>query len=174
MSLQTNLKMIKLLLDDIRSGAKYNSNDTRSMRYIFCNVYNAATHERLGIDKDIDSPDFAYMSEAFKEKWESLGKPSGGDALKKFGIHEHAVPMSILVQKMVEECTDERSIYEFLSKHNRIVFLTKEEDKMLNEAGYQRVMPADGGRYSAVGIKVHPEPIVYKNYAKHRGARNAK
>lgn len=168
MSLQTNLTIIKLLLDDIRSGAKYNANDTKALRYIVSNIHNAALHRKLGINKEIESPDFVYMSEAFKEKWKSLGKPSGGDALKKFGIHEHSVPLNILIRKMVEECTDERSIYEFLSKHNRIVFITKEEDKKLNEAGYQRVMPEDGDRYSAVGIKVHPEPVVYKNYAKHR------
>ena len=168
MTLETNLTMIKLLLDDIRSGAKFNSNDTRAMRYIICNVYNAATHKRLGIDKGIDEPDFVYMSESFKEKWESLGRPSGSNALKKFGIHEHVTPLSILIRKMVEECTDEKSIYDFLDKHNRIVFVTKEEDVLLNEAGYQRVMPEDGDRYTAVGIKVHPEPVVYKNYAKHR------
>jgi hypothetical protein len=50
--------------------------------------------------------------------------------------------------------------------------LTKEEDELLNEAGYQRVMPEDGDRYAAVGIKVYPEPVVYKNYAKHRKKMN--
>ena len=168
MSLQTNLTMIKLFLDDVRSGTKYNSNDTRAFRYILSNVDNAATHEKLGLDKGIDSPDFVYMSERFKEKWESLGKPAGCSALKQFGIHEHYIPLNVIIRMMVAECTDEKSIYEFVSKHNRLVFVTKEEDKMLNEAGYQRVVPEDGDRYSAVGIKVHPEPIVYKNFAKHR------
>ena len=55
-----------------------------------------------------------------------------------------------------------------LKKNKRLVYITKEEDDMLNEAGYQRVMPEDGDRYSAVGIKVHPEPVIYKNYAKYR------
>lgn len=158
--------MVKLLLNDMRSGAKYNSNDTKALRYILSNIHNAATHEKLGIDKGIDSPDFVYMSERFKEKWESVGKPAGCSALKQFGIHEHYIPLNVIIRKMVEECTDEKSIYDFISKHNHLVFVTKEEDKRLNEAGYQRDIPEDGDRYSAVGIKVHPEPVVYKNFRK--------
>jgi hypothetical protein len=168
MTLETNLTMIKLLLDDIRSGAKFNSNDTKIIRYLVSNIQNAVIHEKLGVDKDIDSPDVAYMSERFKEVWEAAGKPPGGSALKKFGIHEHYVPLNILIRRMVNECMDEESIYEFIKENNRLVFVTKEEDDDLNRAGYQRILPDNGDRYAAVGIKVHPELVVYKNFAKYR------
>jgi hypothetical protein len=168
MTLETNLTMIKLLLNDIRSGAKFNSNDTKVLRYLISNVYNATLHEKLGIDKDIESPDVVYMSESFKLVWEAAGKPTGGSALKKFGIHEHVVPLNILIRMMVKECFDEETIYDFVRENKQLVFVTKDEDKALNEAGYQRVMPKDGDRYSIVGIKVHPEPVLYKNFGKYK------
>jgi hypothetical protein len=168
MTLETNLTMIKLLLNDIRSGAKYNSNDTKALRIIIGNVHHAAMHKKLGIDKDIDKCDYVYMSEQFKNDWEAAGKPSGSGPLSKFGVYEHMIPMNVLIRMMVEECTDEESIFNFISEKHKLVFVTNEEDGALNKAGYQRVMPKHRDRYSAVGIKVHPEPIVYKNYAKHR------
>jgi len=165
MSLQTNLTMIKLLLDDIRSGEKYNSNDTKVIRYLLGNIYNAALNKKLGLDKDIESPDYAYMSESFKEEWEAAGNPAGVSALKQFGIHEHYTPLNVLITRMVQECTDEASIYEFASNHNILVFVTKKEDECLNQSGYQRSLPTDGkDRYGEVGIKIHPEPILYKNF----------
>jgi hypothetical protein len=169
MTLQTNLKMIKLLLDDIRLGAKLNSNDTKALRYIISNVYNAVLHKRLGIDKDIESPDFAYMSESFKQTWESNGSPAGCSALKQFGIHEHRTPLNVIIRGMVAECTDEQSIYDFLNEHDCLVFVTKEEDAKLNKAGYRDKHPSpDLDRYDAVGIVVHEFPIAYKNLAKYR------
>jgi hypothetical protein len=169
MSLQTNLTLVKLLLDDIRSGAKYNSNDTKMLRYTLSNIYNAALHKKLGIEKDIESPDYVYMSERFKQKWEDLGKPPGGSTLRKIGIHEHVIPFNILMKRMVVECSDEDSIYEFVSRCNMLVFVTKEEDSDLNSAGYQRSLPKDGkDRYEEVGIKIHPEPVLYKNFGKHK------
>jgi hypothetical protein len=165
MTLQTNLTMIKLLLDDIRSGAKYNANDTKVIRYLLGNIYNAALHKKLVIDKDIESPDYVYMSESFKEEWEAAGKPAGGSSLRKIGIHEHYTPLNVLISRMIKECTDEESIYEFASKHNILVFVTKKEDELLNESGYQRSLPEEGkDRYSEVGIKVHAEPVLYKNF----------
>jgi len=174
MSIESNLKIIALLLNDIRSGAKRNANDSKALRYIMANVYNATLHERLGVDKSVDSPDVVYMSEAFKEEWEAAGRPAGATSLWKIGIHEHAVPFNVLVSRMVKECSDEQSIYDFIAKNKRMVFVTKAEDKKLNDAGYQRVM-AEGGadRHEAVGIKVHPEPMVFKNKSKYRGTQNA-
>lgn len=169
MTLQTNLTIAKLLIDDMRSGAKVNANDTKVLRYVFGNVYNAVLHKKLGIDKDIESPDFIYMSESFKATWELNGCPAGGSALRKIGIHEHRTPLNILIRRMVLECTDEQSIYDFLSEHNCLVFVTKEEDAKLNEAGYQRVLPTEGiDRYETVNIQVHPVPVAYKNLAKYR------
>lgn len=167
MSLKTNLTIVKLLLDDIRSGAKYNANDTKALRYIMSNIHNAALHKKLGINKDVESPDFVYMSEEFKSKWEEAGSPAGATSLWKIGIHEHVTPFNILVKRMVEECMDEQSIYEFIANNNKLVFVTKEEDDKLNKAGYQRVMAEDGGdRYEPVGIKIHPEPVQFKNFKK--------
>ena len=168
MSLETNLTIVKLILNDIRSGSKYNANDTKALRYIMSNIHNAALHRKLGIDKDVESPDFVYMSEEFKSQWDAVGSPIGADSLRKIGIHEHMIPFSVLVRRMIDECTDEQSIYDFIAENNKLVFVTKDEDGKLNKAGYQRVMPNDGDRYSAVGIKVHPEPVVFKNKAKHR------
>jgi hypothetical protein len=164
MSLQTNLTMIKLLLNDIRSGAKYNSNDTKVLRYLIGNVHNAVMNRMLGSDKDIDKCDYVYMSERFKTEWEQAGMPSGSGPLSKFGVYEHVIPMNVLIRAMVDECTDEETIFNFVSEKHKLVFVTNEEDKALNEAGYQRTMPADGDRYTAVGISVHPEPVLYKNF----------
>lgn len=164
MSLQTNLTMIKLLLNDIRLGAKYNANDTKVLRYLISNVHNAVIHKELGINKDVESPDFVHMSEEFKAEWEAAGRPAGGSALKKFGIHEHVTPLNILIRRMVSECTDEDSILDFVSKNHRLVFVTKLEDKRLNDSGYQRDMPENGDRYSAVGIVVHPHLVRYKSF----------
>jgi hypothetical protein len=169
MSLQTNLTMIKLLLNDIRSGAKYNSNDTKSLRILIGNVHNAAMHKKLGIDKDIEHCDYVYMSEKFKEAWEAAGKPSGSGPLSKFGIYEHTIPLNILIQQMVQECSDEQSIFEFVSQKHQLVFVTNEEDKALNESGFQRSLPSNGqNRYDAVGILVHPRPVLYKNFGKYK------
>lgn len=168
MSLETNLTMIKMLLSDICSRAKINANDTKVLRYLISNVHNAALHKELGIDKDIESPDYVHMSETFKSVWEAAGKPAGGGSLKKLGIHEHVTPLNILIRRMVDECTDEESILDFVAKNHRLAFVTKDEDKCLKDAGYQRVVPDDGDRYGAVGIQIHPQPIVYKNFAKHR------
>jgi len=167
MALQTNLTMIKLLLNDIRSGAKFNGNDTKTLRIIIGNVHNAATHKKLSImDKDIETPDYVYMSEKFKMSWELAGCPSGSGPLSKFGIYEHVIPMNVLIRRMVEECSDENSIFEFISEHHKLVFVTNDEDKILNEAGYQRSMPKEGCRYSKVGIVVHPKLVQYKNFLK--------
>lgn len=167
MSLDTNLTIIKLLLNDIRSGAKYNANDTKALRYIMSNVHNAALHKKLGINKDVESPDCVYMSEEFKSKWEEAGCPAGATSLWKIGIHEHVIPLNVLIRRMVKECTDEQSIYEFIADNNKLVFVTKEEDSLLNSAGYQRSLPEEGkDRYEEVGIKVHPEPVQFKNFKK--------
>ncbi len=169
MSIESNLKIIALLLNDIRSKAKHNANDSKALRYIMANVYNATLHEKLGADKGVDSPDVVYMSESFKAEWEAAGSPSGSTSLWKIGIHEHAVPFNVLVSRMVKECTDEQPIYDFIAKNKRMVFVTKAEDKKLNDAGYQRVMAeGDSDRHEAVGIKVHPDPILYKNKSKYR------
>jgi hypothetical protein len=170
MSLQTNLTMIKLLLNDIRSGAKYNSNDTKALRILIGNVHHAAMHKKLGIEKDIEHCDYVYMSEKFKEAWEAAGKPSGSGPLSRFGIYEHTIPLNVLIRQMVQECSDEQSIFDFISSNHELVFVTNEEDKALNESGFQRSVPADGtSRYEVVGIKIHPNPILYKN----RGKRKA-
>lgn len=168
MGLQTNLTMIKLLLADIRSGAKINANDTKVLRYLMSNVHNAVIHKKLGIDKDVESPDYVSMSEEFKCKWEEAGCPTGGSALKMFGVHEHVTPLNLLIKRMIVECTDEASIFDFVSKYHRLVFITKDEDQMLNEAGLQRTLPKEGDRYDVVGIIVHPEPIQYKNHRKRK------
>lgn len=168
MSFKTNLTMIKMLLDDIRSGAKYNANDTKILRYLVSNIYNVALHEKMSIQKDIDSPDYVYMSEKFKKSWEEAGKPSGAPALRKIGVHEHMIPLNVLIKRMIIECTDEESVYKFIRENNKLVFVTKEEDGQLTAAGYQRSLPKDGeDRYASVGIIVYPEPVRYKNYGKY-------
>jgi hypothetical protein len=161
--------MVKLLLNDMRSGAKYNSNDTKTLRILLGNIHNAATHKKLGIDKDIEHCDYVYMSEKFKESWEAAGKPSGSGPLSKFGIYEHTIPLNILIPQMVQECSDEQSIFEFVSQKHALVFVTNEEDKTLNESGFQRSLPLNGqSRYDAVGILVHPHPVLYKNFGKYK------
>lgn len=169
MTIQTNLKMIKLLLDDIRLGAKVNSNDSKALRYLLGNIYNFAVHKEQNVDKCIDEPDFVYMSESFKKAWEDAGSPSGGSALSKFGIYEHRIPLKVIINKMIVECNDEQSILDFVCKSYKMVFVTKSEDENLNAAGYRDKMPESGqDRYDVVGIAVHPVPIVYKNLAKYR------
>lgn len=168
MSLETNLKVTKLILEDIRSKKKFNANDTKVLRYLISNIHNAAIHKKLGINKDIELPDYVNMSEKFKESWEAVGRPSGNSSLKKIGIHEHVTPLNILIKRMAVECVDENSIFEFVSAHHGLVYITKEEDTALNSAGYQRVLPKVGTRYDAVGIKIYFEPVQYKNFRKSR------
>ena len=170
MTVETNLTMIKLMLGDIKAGRKHNGDDKKVLRYLFGNVHNAIVHERMGIkNKDIEKPDFVYMSESFKSIWESAGKPSGSGPMSRFGIYEHYTPMNILVQRMAKECDDEDSIYKFIAEHHKLVFVTNEEDIMLNEAGYNRKLPECGGcRYDLVGIRIHPEPVLYKNFSRYK------
>ncbi len=168
MSLETNLKMIKLLLDDMRSGAKFNANDSRALRIIIDNVHQAAMNKKLGSDKDIERCDYAFMSEKFKSDWEKAGKPSCSQPVGKIGILEHVIPLNIIIRRMVDECTDEESIFNFISAHHKLVFVTNEEDMMLNEAGYRRTIPDEGNRYSAVGIEIHPEVVLCRNFKKYK------
>jgi hypothetical protein len=76
-------------------------------------------------------------------------------------IFDHAIPFKLLQQELLEldDVTPE-AVRKVLLRHEVIVFITKEEDKLLNESGLQADMPRSWNRknplarYRAVGIKL--------------------
>ena len=74
--------------------------------------------------------------------------------------YEHAVPLSVLFEILMAERENLDEINATLSNLFHISWVTKEEDKQLNAAGFNRKMPAGWTptdspftRYEAVGIE---------------------
>lgn len=78
-------------------------------------------------------------------------------------IHEHVIPHSVVMKKLLSlEPLSNENILAVLKRFYIICVITKEEDKILNAAGYRSKMP-DGwneetdsvfARYEAVGISI--------------------
>lgn len=82
-------------------------------------------------------------------------------------VHEHSVPKCILGEKLDEMYANkqisEEQIFSLIDKFCHAVVVTKEEDAMLNKAGFRSKMPSSFGfhddddmfcRYHLAGIKI--------------------
>lgn len=85
----------------------------------------------------------------------------------KFGdgnlIYDHAIPFCILQKKLLDlQSVSNDTVLSVLKKHDTICLITKEEDAILNTAGYKSSMPIlwenqghdSLARYKAVGIEL--------------------
>ncbi|QMV44263.1 hypothetical protein [Cohnella cholangitidis] len=96
-----------------------------------------------------------------KQALEHIDKPQG--VKSKILRHDHVVPRNYIVKRLLfGELMSRQEVYKFLNDNLIGCIVTKEEDDLLNENGYQREMPKGwsfGGdvwaRYKATDIEIH-------------------
>lgn len=152
------LLIVQTALNSIRNG-RGNSAMNVIIRYATCDIFDAMLNEQTK-SKISTPPDFVYMSEEFHDQWIKAGGTAS--VMSKIGVYEHRVPLSVLIESMLKLSTIEE-IYEYLTNHQQIVWVTKKEDKQLNELGYKSTMPKDGDRYKEASIHVLSDLVQYKN-----------
>lgn len=123
---------------------------------------NSKEHIRCGDPKRIYSQYIRYALDEISNLNFCISARAKG-LKRKDVIHEHVVPHSIIMNKLLslKELNNE-NIMDVLEKFYILCAITKEEDRLLNAAGYRSKMP-DGwdeetdsvfARYEAVGIVV--------------------
>jgi hypothetical protein len=130
-------------------------------------ISNSKEHIESGDPKRVYSQYIRYALDEIKNLNFYTSKKAKG--LKREDIiHEHVVPHSIVMNKLLSLkplCNE--NIMEVLNKFYVLCAITKEEDKLLNAAGYRSKMP-DGwnedtdsifARYEEVGISIFNDTI---------------
>jgi hypothetical protein len=144
-------KRLKLIVEAVRYCKRVkrmgmpSSSHTKALREP---IYFLWTRRVRGVSKDKLA---TYRSKA------AVGLSRGNGQL----IFDHAIPFKLLQQELLEldDVTPE-AVRQVLTRHEVIVLITKEEDKLLNEAGLRADMPRlwdrknPLARYRAVGIKL--------------------
>lgn len=119
------------------------------------NVYHDIMRRNNNMTPSCWESGLVYMSKDFHEQWR-LNKNA-----KK--IIEHSTPMSV-IKSNLKEIHDLNSIYRYLEREFKVVWVTPEEDKRLSKAGYGGNTPINGkSRYEEVGIEVIIEPVRFKS-----------
>ena len=156
--IRDRLLIVQTALNSIRNE-RGNSAMNVIIRYATCDVFDAMLNEQT--DSRINTPpDFVYMSENFYNEWVESG--ASASIMSKIGVYEHRVPLSILIESMLKLSTIEE-IYEYLIDHQQLVWVTKKEDKKLNDLGFKSTVPKTGDRYEQASINVLPHLVQYKN-----------
>ena len=104
-------------------------------------ISNARAHARAGDPTRIYSQYIRYALDEFKHLNICTSVKAHG-LKRKDVVHEHAVPHSIVMKKLLEldSLTDE-SIMSVLNKYYVICVITKDEDDRLTSAGLRSKMP---------------------------------
>lgn len=156
--IRDRLLIVQTALNSIKND-RGNSAMNVIIRYATCDIFDAMLNEQTN-SKINTRPDFAYMSKEFYSEWvESGSTPS---TMSKIGVYEHRIPLSILIENMLKMETVEE-LYEYLTQSQQLVWVTKKEDKQLNELGYKSTMPKSGDRYELASICVLPQLVKFKN-----------
>ena len=156
--IRDRLLIVQTALNSIKND-RGNSAINVIIRYATCDIFDVMLNEQTN-SKINTRPDFAYMSEEFYSEWvESGSTPS---TMSKIGVYEHRIPLSILIENMLKMETVEE-LYEYLTQSQQLVWVTKKEDRQLNELGYKSTMPKSGDRYKLASIRVLPQLVKFKN-----------
>ena len=124
-------------------------------------VSNAQEHIRAGDPRRVYSQYIRYALDEVSDI-NFYRSTAARDLKRKDVIHEHVVPHSIVMNKLLalDPLTFE-SVMSLIKKYYVICAITKEEDKQLNAAGLRSKMPKDWesdnnvfARYEAVEISV--------------------
>ena len=157
--LQNRIDTLENELKLARCGVATEKTNT-IIREVCIDIWNIFVAQKIG-HLSRGKPDYVYMSEAFFTRWEQAGRQS--KLMTKIGIFEHETPMAVLRNRMLRT-TDSNDLRSLLVRDLKLVWVTKEEDVRLSQAGLARSLPADGSsRYTAVGIQILPDLVQYKN-----------
>lgn len=156
--IRDRLLIVQTALNSIKND-RGNSAINVIIRYATCDIFDATLNEQTN-SKINTRPDFAYMSEQFYSEWVESG--STLSTMSKIGVFEHRIPLSILIENMLKMGTVEE-LHEYLIQSQQLVWVTKKEDKQLNELGYKSTMPENGDRYELASIHVLPHLVKFKN-----------
>jgi len=77
-------------------------------------------------------------------------------------IYEHKVPIKVMREEMINNCLNTESVYEYLKKNLKAVFVTKNEDQALNELKLRDSIPKNGDRYTAANIELYEKPVFFR------------
>lgn len=128
-------------------------------------ILNSKEHIKANDPKRIYSQYMRYAMDEFSKMNKCTSENASG-ANSKDVIHEHVVPHSIVMNKLLEiENLTNENILSVLQKYYVICDITREEDQLLNNAKLRSKMPRDWNeesdsifaRYEAVGISVRRE-----------------
>lgn len=125
-------------------------------------IFNTKEHIRYGDPKRMYSQYIRYALDEVSELNFCASKRAKG-LKRKDVIHEHVVPHSIIMNKLLSlETLNNENIMSVIERFYILCAITREEDKLLNAAGYRSKMP-DGwneetdsvfARYELVGISI--------------------
>lgn len=125
-------------------------------------VLNSKEHIRCGDPKRVYSQYIRYALDEISYLNFCTSKKAKGLKRKEV-IHEHVVPHSIVMNKLLSlETLSDENIMRITGKFYILCAITKEENELLNAHGYRSKMP-DGwneetdsvfARYKAVGIEI--------------------
>ena len=152
-ALKVNLETIRSYIALDVAGDKGNR-DASIIREACGNVYHFIMNKQEGLEPSCRDPGKTYMSETFHEQFK---KEPNAKVIK-----EHLVPMKC-IKMALRGMTDLTKIYEELEKNMKVVWITLEEDILLNKL-YRDSIPSNGNtRHEEVGIKHHPRLVKFKN-----------
>lgn len=77
-------------------------------------------------------------------------------------IYEHKVPIKVMREEMIHGCHNPESVREYLKKNLKAVFITKNEDQILNELKLRDSMPENGDRYTRANIVLYEKPVFFR------------
>lgn len=125
-------------------------------------IFNTKEHIRYGDPKRMYSQYIRYALDEVSELNFCTSKRAKG-LKRKDVIHEHVVPHSIVMNKLLSlETLNNENIMSVIEEFYILCAITREEDKLLNAAGYRSKMPEGWNektdsvfaRYELVGISI--------------------
>jgi len=77
-------------------------------------------------------------------------------------IYEHKVPIKVMRKEMVRNCRSPESVFAYLKNNLKAVFITKNEDQVLNELKLRASIPENGDRYTDANIELYEKPVYFR------------
>lgn len=77
-------------------------------------------------------------------------------------IFEHKIPVTVLRDEMMQRCFTKEDVLNYLISNLKTVFITKDEDRVLNKLGLRDSIPVNRDRYAEACIAIHEKPVYFR------------
>ncbi len=143
-----------VVLDDMRSSDENRSKLSIFLREIFGPIDYYQTN--------MESDDLKYGTKKHKfytsKKVISLLKKGE----KPVVIFDHRIPMKVMRKEMMENCFTVDDVRSYLKANLKTCIITKDEDQILKDRGFNACLPSNRDRYGEVNIKLCSEPVYFR------------